>query len=187
MIAYAIIASSPICAQVREDAPPRYRGVEIAPQNADGTGQPAATIPDENELLVLIRTSLLTLNDAILTDNFTVLRDRISPTVRAQNTSGRLSQIFSPLTAQRLNLSAVAILSPELTKAPSIDADNRLHVSGFYPGDGIQTNFDLTFEMVRRRWRLYGLSVNISPTNQQEPNKKPSAPASKPEGAASKP
>lgn len=163
--------------------------MEIAPQIPDVATQPGAgvTIPEENEILVLIRTSLLTLNDAILTDNFTVLRDRISPTVRAQNTAGRLSQIFAPLTAQRLNLSAVAILSPKLTKPPSTDADNRLHVSGFYPGDEVQTNFDITFEMVRRRWRLHGLSVNISPSKEQASKKTPSAPPSKPEGAAAKP
>jgi hypothetical protein len=181
----ASVVSTSTLAQSLEESTPQYKGLGTAPELAaqeNAARRPNSLIPDASELLVLIRTSLLTLNDAMATDNFTVLRDLISPSVRDQNTAGRLAQIFSPLIAQRLNLAAVAILTPKLTEDPSIDAAGRLHVNGFYPGEKARTNFQITFEVVDRRWRLYGLSVNLGPADKQSqvslPAKKTAAPGS---------
>ncbi len=145
--------------------------------------QAAPSLPVDTEILILIRTSLLTLNDAMGTGNFTVLRDIIAPSVHEQNTAGNLYQTFSNLIVQKLDLRAVATLSPNLTRAPAIGPDRRLRISGFYPGHSVQTNFDLTFEAVNRQWRLYGLAVNIGPpTSALQPESSPgvkSAPAAK--------
>lgn len=171
-------AGSPalIMAQAAENQSGKAKPLPASPSNT-----PPSLLADE--ILILIRTSLLTLNDAMVTGNFTVLRDIIAPSVHEQNTAGNLYQTFSNLIAQRLDLRAAATLTPNLTPPPVIGPDGRLRISGFYPGRSVQTNFELTFEAVNRRWRLYGLSVNIGPPtsatqSESSPGAK-SAPAAK--------
>jgi hypothetical protein len=121
---------------------------------------PDVIIPSADIIVILIRSTLLSLNDALRTGNYTVLRDLASPSFREANNAGRLHQIFSNLSAQRIDLSAVAILSPKLAQAPGIDRDKRLHIAGYFPGEPIQIDFELVFEAVASQWRLFGVSVN---------------------------
>ena len=117
-------------------------------------------VPGAESTVILIRSTLLSLNDAMETGNYTVLRDLPAPSFREANSAGRLYQIFASLEAQHVSLAAVAILVPKLPQALNIDANGRLHISGYFPGDPVQLNFDLLFEAVAGRWRLFGTSVN---------------------------
>jgi hypothetical protein len=121
---------------------------------------PELVLPSAESTVVLIRSTLLSLNDALRTGNYTVLRDLAAPSFREANTAGRLHQIFDNLSAQRIDLAAVAILPPKLPQPPSIDQDKRLHIAGHFPGEPVQLNFELTFEAVGNQWRLFGISVN---------------------------
>ena len=116
-------------------------------------------MPNADKVVLLIRITLLTLNDALHTGNFTVLRDRASPSFQAANTAAKLSQIFASLTSQGIDLGPVAVLAPQLTEAPAIGEQNRLHLKGYFPGQPVQINFELLFEPVGDQWRLFGLSV----------------------------
>ena len=129
--------------------------------------------------MVLIRSTLLSLNDALHTGNYTVLRDLASPSFREANSAGRLVQIFSSLAAQRIDLTAVAILAPKLPNPPAIDQNRRLRISGFFPGEPVQINFDLTFEAVANQWRLFGISVNPAKSASADchPGRQPQPPA----------
>jgi hypothetical protein len=117
-------------------------------------------MPGAETIVILIRSALLTLNDAVQTGNFTVLRDRASPSFQATNTAARLAIIFQSLTQQGIDLSAVAVIPPQLTVAPAIDANQRLRITGSFPGKPVRIDFDLMFEVVDDRWRLFGISVN---------------------------
>jgi hypothetical protein len=127
-----------------------------APKKAEA---PEVVLPSAETVVILIRTTLLSLNDAMRTGNFTVLRDVASPSFREANTAGRLYQIFADVAAKNIDLAAVAILGPQLQQAPSIDQNRRLHIGGYFPGTPVQVNFDLIFEPVNGQWRLFGLSV----------------------------
>jgi hypothetical protein len=117
-------------------------------------------VPSAESVVVMIRSTLLSLNDAVTTGNFTVLRDLAAPSFREANNAGRLAQIFSNLAAQRVNLAFLAIMVPKLSEPPGIDANRRLRIAGFFPSDPLQINFDLQFEAVAGQWRLFGISVN---------------------------
>jgi hypothetical protein len=133
---------------------------------APPSGQPAVrpSLPNTDNILILIRTSLLTLNDAIQTGNFTVLRDRVAPSVRDQNPAHQLYQVFARLIEQKVDLRGTAILAPEITDVPAIDENGRLNLKGvFRASDGTGLSFHLLFESVRGHWLLYGASVNTVP------------------------
>lgn len=118
-------------------------------------------MPDAEKIVVLIRTAVLTLNDAVQTGNFTVLRDIAAPGFREANTAARLSQVFSNLAGLDLDLSGIATMAPQLAETPVIDPKtNMLRVKGWFPAQPMQINFGLLFQPIAGKWRLFGLSVN---------------------------
>jgi len=122
------------------------------------------TIPDADNILILIRTSLLTLNDAIQTGNFTVLRDRLSASVRNKNSPHTFHRVFGRLIEQNIDLRAVAVVTPEITAIPNIDQNGRLTLKGIFRApDRTGVQFELVFEK-EDQWRLYGASIDMVPT-----------------------
>jgi len=128
--------------------------------NAQTPAQPQAVMPDAEKIVLLLRTTLLTLNDAIDTGNFTVLRDRGAPGFREADSAARLSQSFSDLASKGIDLSVVSILAPQLTEPPALNQQNgMLRLKGYFPSQPMQINFEMLYQAVNGRWRLFGLSV----------------------------
>jgi hypothetical protein len=129
--------------------------------------QPAVVMPDGDKIVLMIRTTLLTLNDAVQTGNFTVLRDVAAPGFREANSAARLAQIFASLAQNRIDLAPVALITPQLAAAPTIDPKTgMLHIKGHFPGQPVQINFELLYQPIAGRWRLFGLSV--APVNAEQ-------------------
>ena len=116
-------------------------------------------VPPAEKLVLLIRMSLLTLNDALQTGNFTVLRDRGSPSFREANSAADLARIFTRLEAQNIDLGMVAIMTPQLTEAKVEGPEQRLTLKGIFPGQPTQIDFELAYEPVAGHWQLFGISV----------------------------
>jgi hypothetical protein len=115
---------------------------------------------DRNGVMILIRSSLLALDQANKTGNYTVLRDIGAPGFQS-NTAARLGEIFAKLRTDNLDLSGVAVIDPQLSLLPQIEANGMMHLSGFFPSIPSQVNFDLLFAPVNGQWRLFGISVSI--------------------------
>lgn len=132
--------------------------------------QPASVLPET--VLMLVRSTLLSLNDALRTGNYTVLRDLGTPSFREGNSAGRLHQIFGSIAVRGVDLSAVAILIPQMKSPPTITPDRRLHIAGYFPGEPVRIDFELIFEAVGGQWRIYALSaapVEVAAGNSREP------------------
>jgi hypothetical protein len=136
-----------------------------ATQPPGAAPQPPAAAPQSEyqgsveQTLYLIRSTLLTLNDANRSGNYTVLRDLAAPEFRGRNTAADLAQIFSDLRRRNFDLFAVAVVAPQLTAAPAVDAKRMLRVTGYFPTRPLQINFDLAFQAAGGQWRLFGISV----------------------------
>jgi hypothetical protein len=153
------------------------------PEHQPATASPRVVMPDADKTVLLVRTALLTLNDALRSGNFTVLRDVSAPAFREANTAAQLARIFTSLQTQKIDLSAVATMVPKLSETPVIDARHLLHINGYFPGHPVQINFNLIFQVVRGHWRLFGLSVNpvtTSPRAAKVRAKKPLSKSKKP-------
>jgi hypothetical protein len=124
---------------------------------------PQVVMPDADKIVLLVRNTLITLNDAIQTGNFTVLRDRGAPGFSEANSAARLGQIFSNLAKSGVDLSIVSIVTPQLTENPALDqASGMLNIKGYFPTRPQQINFEVMYQSVGGRWRLFGLSVQPS-------------------------
>lgn len=117
---------------------------------------------DGNTVVVLIRSTLIALDHANKTGNYSVLRELGAPSFEAANSTARLSQVFATQRAQALDMSAVAILEPRLRQMPQITADGLLHIVGYVPSGPVQVDFEFLFAPVGKSWELFGLSVNLS-------------------------
>jgi hypothetical protein len=133
------------------------------PQQQQTQQQPAMPVSTE-QALYLIRSTLLTLNDANRSGNYTVLRDLAAPDFQARNTAADLSQIFSDLRRRNFDLYGAALLAPQLTAVPALDQRGFLHLAGYFPTKPQQINFDLRFQNVANQWRLYGISISTPQT-----------------------
>ncbi|UZE47883.1 hypothetical protein [Rhodopseudomonas sp. P2A-2r] len=157
------------------------------PGQHEATAKPAQI--DRNGVLILIRSSLLALDQANKTGNYTVLRDLGAPGFQT-NTAARLAEIFVKQRNDNLDLSGVAAIDPQLTLLPQIEPNGLMRMAGLFPSVPSQVNFELAFAPVNGQWRLFGISVSIGqaapaapgpPTPQAPPGAamQPAAPAAK--------
>ena len=145
--------------------------VMAATASAAGSAQaPKPAQIDRNGVLILIRSTLLALDQANKTGNYTVLRDIGAPGFQS-NTAARLGEIFAKLRNDNLDLSGVAVIDPQLNLLPQIEANGLMHMAGFFPSVPTQVNFDLSFAPVNGQWRLFGISVAIGRVGLPHPNR----------------
>nr|WP_249165353.1 hypothetical protein [Bradyrhizobium sp. AUGA SZCCT0431] len=137
---------------------------------------------DRNGVLILIRSTLLALDQANKTGNYTVLRDIGAPGFQS-NSAARLGEIFAKLRNDNLDLSGVAVIDPQLNLLPQIEANGLLHMAGFFPSVPSQVNFDLSFAPVNGQWRLFGISVGVGSSAPAAPEP-PSPPVAQKQPAA---
>jgi hypothetical protein len=150
---------------------------------------PTPALIDRNGVLILIRSTLLALDQANKTGNYTVLRDLGSPAFQT-NTAARLAEIFASQRKDNIDLSGVVVLDPQLTLLPQIEANGMMHMAGFFPSVPTQVNFEMAFAPVDRQWRLFGVSVSfgqaapVAPPAAESKEKGPQAQAAPPSAAA---
>jgi hypothetical protein len=160
-------------------------GIALAQQQgapAQKDAQPQAGLPvSVEQALYLIRSTLLTLNDANRTGNYTVLRDLAAPDFQLKNTAADLGVIFTDLRLRNVDLFAVALIGPQLSTPPYLDPSKMLRLTGYFPTRPLQINFDLTFQNVNGFWRLMGISIATpqAPSSAQSPPPEPEQPKPK--------
>jgi hypothetical protein len=133
---------------------------------------------DRNGVLILVRSSLLALDQANKTGNYTVLRDIGAPGFQSHS-AARLGEIFAKLRGDNLDLSGVAVIDPQLNLLPQIEANGLMRMAGFFPSVPSQVNFDLSFAPVNGQWRLFGISVSIGQSGPTAPEPPPPPAAQK--------
>lgn len=147
------------------------------PQPAPPPGAPQAVDKpaqiDRNGVLILVRSTLLAVDQANRTGNYTVLRDLGAPGFQAANTATRLGEIFAGLRNQNLDLSGVAVLDPQLTILPTIGANGMMRMAGFFPSVPMQINFELLYAPVDGKWRLFGIGLNLGQSGPVAPSAPP--------------
>lgn len=145
-------------------------------QQAPQAGAQQAPKPaniDRNGVLMLVRSSIFAVDQANKTGNYTVLRDLGAPGFQAANDAAKLAEIFAKLRNDKVDLSGVAVIDPQLSLLPQIEANGMMHMAGFFPSVPSQVNFELLFSPVDGQWRLFGISVNVGPSGPVAPDTAP--------------
>jgi hypothetical protein len=168
-LAIAMFASSPSA-----KAEPAAKAEQQAPKPAQ---------IDRNGVLMLVRSTLLALDQANKTGNYTVLRDLGAPGFQV-NTAARLAEIFAKQRNDNLDLAGVAVIEPQLSLLPQIEPNGLMRMAGFFPSVPSQVNFELIFAPVNGQWKLFGISVSVTQAGPVAPPAAPTPPAAQPKAKA---
>jgi outer membrane biosynthesis protein TonB len=137
---------------------------------------PRLAMPTDDKLIMLINSSLIALNQANATGNYSVLREMAAPGFQQANSAAKLSQAFKELRSRNLDLTPVLLFQPKLYQRPAMSDKGMIRVTGYFPTSPERVNFDLIFQPVHGKWRLYGIAAN---TQRVQPNQA----APQPQGA----
>lgn len=162
-LALTVTSTSPAQVKSKTGATNPKAQSKTPPAAAAKESPPTEPILDGRAQSILIRRTLLTLNDANLSGNYTVLRDLAAPDFQSANDQAKLVGIFADLRNRKIDLAPIVYFDPKLVRQPEITQDGMLRLSGFLPTRPEQVDFDMLFQKVSGRWRLYGIAVNTSP------------------------
>lgn len=123
-------------------------------------------MPDDYKINLLIRTTIVAVNQANKTGNYSVLRDLGAPGFQAANTPAQLAESFEKQRASNFDLAPILFFNPKLVEKPHIDPLGRLRLTGFFETRPQQVNFDLVFEHVDGEWRHFGLGLGTQLSKQ---------------------
>ena len=129
----------------------------------------AMPVPSELDLAKMIWSTLAALDHANQSGNYSVLRDLSAPGFQSANNPSQLSNIFSALRESRLDLSNALLLAPTYSAAPAVSSDNILDVRGFFGLRPTAVSFQLQYQWVGGRWRLFGVAINPATVAQSMP------------------
>jgi hypothetical protein len=176
---------APTPMQLAQAGEPMQLAEAQAPAPKQQPAKPQAPKPaqiDRNGVLILIRTTLLALDQANKTGNYTVLRDLGAPDFQA-NSAAQLAEIFAQQRKDNVDLSGVAVIDPQLTLLPQIESNGLMRMAGFFPSVPPQVNFEMLYAPVGGRWKLFGLSVSFGQAAPAAPQP-PAPPAVQPQEKA---
>lgn len=133
-------------------------------EKAQATAATEAEPSDERLAVYLVRSTLMALDDAHRSGNYSVLRQLSSPAFQAANSTERLAEAFAAQRRQEIDLSVAAFARPAWSEPPAVGRDNLLRLAGgFDQVDGGRLKFALVFAPSGGAWRLYEIHVGQEP------------------------
>lgn len=121
--------------------------------------QTRPAMPDKAGLARLVWSTLIAIDHANGTGNYSVLRNLGAPGFREANDPARLASIFARLLEPDIGLGRAVLYAPEYSEPPRIEENGMLRVKGVMPMRPQGVLFDMLFQHVAGEWRLFGIGV----------------------------
>jgi hypothetical protein len=126
----------------------------------------ASGVPRDDILEVMVRSVLVTFNDANLTGNYAVLNARFHPQFRQEAPPERLASIFAAFRTNKVNIAPLPVHRPVYAAPPGIDRDGLLVAKGQFDTRPWYTTFDLAWRREGDQWWLWRINVRVRPPEQ---------------------
>jgi len=174
---FARIAALPACFLLTAQGPAlaQQQAAPAQTQAQQPTNIPppsAAPVPGEMDLAKLIWSTMVTIDNANGSGNYTVLRDSSATGFQIANDPAKLAQIFAGLRASRIDLTTTLLTAPSYTAPPQLLREDVFQVQGYFPLRPRAVVFDMAFQWQNGKWRLFGVSVEprviADPQQQQQ-------------------
>jgi len=118
-------------------------------------------VPSDRALEALVKSSLLSLNDANVTGNYSVLHAKLSKPFREQFPPEKLKETFREFSQGNADFDVIAALKPAYAPPPVVDGDGRLVVKGGFPTEPSRLLFELEFIPSDGEWKLIRIHVKL--------------------------
>jgi hypothetical protein len=119
----------------------------------------AAQEIDEQQALLVLWSTMLALDHANDSVNYSVFREIASPDFQEKNSPQQLNKLFSQLRASRIDIGLVLTMMPEYEIPPQIGDSGLLRMRGRFNLQPASLNFDLLYKELYGEWRLVGIAV----------------------------
>lgn len=116
-------------------------------------------VPGALELNKLVWSTMAAIDHANLAGNYSVLRDLSAPNFQILNDSAKLASIFASLRASGIDLSNALLLTPTFTASPKLPQRDVMELRGYFGLRPTAISFELYYQWVAGRWRLFGVSI----------------------------
>jgi hypothetical protein len=120
----------------------------------------AIQIPSDGEQDVLVRTTLMTFNDANMTGNYAVLLAKASRQFQSQITADKLATAFAPFRTNELFFESAVSAHCDPSGKPTIDSVGALVLAGVLKTEEMQVKYRLRFVQNGKEWKLLGINVD---------------------------
>lgn len=116
-----------------------------------------------NDISKLIRNTIIAVNHANLTGNYTVLRDLGSLSLNTNRSASNLADIFRPLREGKIDLANTVLHDPRLSETPRLTKNGVLQLKGWFLTKPNNVTFDLTYRFENSKWRIMSISIGMRP------------------------
>lgn len=130
---------------------------------AAASAQAQNKVPGERALEALVKSSLLSFNDANITNNYTVLHAKLSQPFRVKYPPEKLAETFKVFRDKNIDFDIIAALQPVYDPAPKVDDDGKLLVEGYFAPEHARVVFELDYIPSDGEWKLIRLNVKVNP------------------------
>lgn len=154
-------------------------GGAAVPAHAQGTIQAPLSsrpVPDQLELAKTIWSTLLAVDHANRSGNYSVLRDMSAQGFQINNDAARLAQLFSGLRESRVDLANTLVIAPTFFEPPRQIQADVFQVKGVFQLRPTAIQFDLYYQWEQGRWKLFGIDLQPVSLAQAIPGAPQSAP-----------
>ena len=121
----------------------------------------AASLPSDDEQEVLIRTTLMTFNDANMTANYSVLHAKASKEVQAQLSIEKLFDTFKPFRTNQLFFEDIIYEDYDSYEDAKMDDEGALVLAGVFKTDSIRVKYRLRFVKNDAAWKWLGINADV--------------------------
>jgi len=154
-----VLAVAGICAPAAQDAMAAARKGAKAPKKVPSK---PPNPPDAKEAASMVKVTLVTLNNAVQSRNFSVLWSQSAYRLRRKYSVVKLRRAFAPFIKQRVDLAPALNLAPVWRAPPRVDERGELQLLGWFRTRPRIVRFDLRYLRERGRWRLSMIEVDTT-------------------------
>jgi opacity protein-like surface antigen len=122
----------------------------------------AADIPNDDEQDVLIRTALMTFNDANMTNDYSVFLAKSSKEFQSQFTTDKMASAFEGFRKNELYFEDVITADYDSYEKAKIDNDGALVLAGVFTTDNMEVKYRLRFIQNNKIWKVAGINVDAT-------------------------
>ncbi|MCK1545368.1 hypothetical protein IVA87_19495 [Bradyrhizobium sp. 147] len=127
----------------------------------------AIDLPTDDEQDVLVRTTLMTFNDANITGNYSVLLAKGSRQFQEQMTAEKLGAAFESFRSKKLFFEGIVTDDYESQQKAKLDSEGALVLAGEFKNDEVRVKYKLRFAQNDNAWKVIGIDVDAKKHRQE--------------------
>jgi hypothetical protein len=131
-------------------------------------GVPASAqqqVPSPAVQEIVIKTALMTLNDANTTGNYAVMYAKLAKPVRDRITAAKLAEAFKGFRDRHIFFDLVVAKAPIASELPTVDNEGQLRLKGYFEANPNHLVYDLGFLMEDGAWRVATINAYVKNPN----------------------